>query len=324
MTNSIEIENYKSIKHLKLETARVNVFIGEPNSGKSNILEALGLLSMGVTRNEYFKDILRFDNTGQLFFDSDTNRILKVVTTDLGFSLKLSKQSNGDLDNIFKGEYQTNGKNTSGFDLRFDGSIINSNRQFENTYKYYCYENGPLEQVNFTNYLNPPYGDNLVNILVNNPSLRKIVSDIFKRKDLRLQLNPVDNTIGAVKEVDDIIFNYPYKAVSETIRRFIFYKLAIATNQGSSLIFDEPEAHTFPAYTREIGELIALTEENQFFIATHNPYLLRSIFYKAPQTEVKVFVTTLKNYETQCRAIESDELAELLEQDIDLFFNLPE
>ncbi len=30
----VEIENFKSIKNLKLECKRVNIFIGEPNTGK--------------------------------------------------------------------------------------------------------------------------------------------------------------------------------------------------------------------------------------------------------------------------------------------------
>ena len=40
----VEIKNFKSIKDLRLDCKRINVFIGKPNVGKSNILEALGLL----------------------------------------------------------------------------------------------------------------------------------------------------------------------------------------------------------------------------------------------------------------------------------------
>jgi len=39
--NQVKIENFKSIKSLKLECKRVNVFIGELNTGKSNIIEAI-------------------------------------------------------------------------------------------------------------------------------------------------------------------------------------------------------------------------------------------------------------------------------------------
>ena len=45
MINELEIHNFKSIKDLTLPCKRFNVFIGEANTGKSNILEALGLLS---------------------------------------------------------------------------------------------------------------------------------------------------------------------------------------------------------------------------------------------------------------------------------------
>ncbi len=44
MLENIEISNFKSIKNIKLELGRVNIFIGENGSGKSNILEAVAFL----------------------------------------------------------------------------------------------------------------------------------------------------------------------------------------------------------------------------------------------------------------------------------------
>lgn len=41
MINKIHIQNFKSINDLKLDVGRVNLFIGENGSGKSNLLEAL-------------------------------------------------------------------------------------------------------------------------------------------------------------------------------------------------------------------------------------------------------------------------------------------
>ncbi|NEQ99358.1 MAG: AAA family ATPase, partial [Cyanothece sp. SIO2G6] len=43
MIESIGIKNYKSIVDLQFDVGRVNVFIGENGSGKSNILEAIAL-----------------------------------------------------------------------------------------------------------------------------------------------------------------------------------------------------------------------------------------------------------------------------------------
>jgi AAA15 family ATPase/GTPase len=45
MLEHIEISNFKSIKNIKLDLGRVNIFIGENGSGKSNILEAIAFLS---------------------------------------------------------------------------------------------------------------------------------------------------------------------------------------------------------------------------------------------------------------------------------------
>jgi len=45
MIKRLEIKNFKSIKQLELDCKRVNIFIGGPNSGKSNILEGIGILS---------------------------------------------------------------------------------------------------------------------------------------------------------------------------------------------------------------------------------------------------------------------------------------
>jgi predicted ATP-dependent endonuclease of OLD family len=44
---NIEIKRFKSIQHLKIDGCkRINVFIGYPNTGKSNIFEALSLLAI--------------------------------------------------------------------------------------------------------------------------------------------------------------------------------------------------------------------------------------------------------------------------------------
>jgi AAA15 family ATPase/GTPase len=50
MIRELQIRNFKSVKALDLKCNRVNVFIGEPNTGKSNILETIGLLHLFADR----------------------------------------------------------------------------------------------------------------------------------------------------------------------------------------------------------------------------------------------------------------------------------
>ena len=46
MIKDLKISNFKSIKNLEIEAKRINLFIGAPNVGKSNVLEALSLFNV--------------------------------------------------------------------------------------------------------------------------------------------------------------------------------------------------------------------------------------------------------------------------------------
>lgn len=56
--------------------------------------------------------------------------------------------------------------------------------------------------------------------------------------------------------------------------------LLILERQGVFIVFEEPEAHLFPAAQKELVELISLLaglNENQVIITTHSPYILTSM-----------------------------------------------
>jgi len=125
------------------------------------------------------------------------------------------------------------------------------------------------------------------------------------------------------KQLEDIIIAFPYSLASETLQRLIFYLTAIHSNQNSILAFEEPEAHAFPYYTKYLAEVIALNKnENQYFISTHNPYFLLSMLEKTPKTEIAIFNTQLENYQTKVRALTEDDIKEVLEKGIDIFFDI--
>lgn len=99
--------------------------------------------------------------------------------------------------------------------------------------------------------------------------------------------------------------------------------LAMESNKNTILLFDEPEANTFPYYTKYIAEQFALDETNQYFISTHNPYLLSAIVEKSKVKDVAVFITYMDGqYQTQLKRIEDDKMGEILDLNSDVFFNL--
>ncbi|GHT21985.1 hypothetical protein FACS189430_03060 [Bacteroidia bacterium] len=57
LVSNIHIINFKSIQDIVLEDCRrINLFIGKPNVGKSNILEALTLMGLVGAGNSEFPD----------------------------------------------------------------------------------------------------------------------------------------------------------------------------------------------------------------------------------------------------------------------------
>ena len=59
------------------------------------------------------------------------------------------------------------------------------------------------------------------------------------------------------------IFLIPFHSIADTLQRMIFYKAAIESNQNSVLIFEEPEAHSYPPYISKITQEIINSEQNQ-------------------------------------------------------------
>jgi AAA15 family ATPase/GTPase len=124
------------------------------------------------------------------------------------------------------------------------------------------------------------------------------------------------------KEVDDVLYSFPFESISETMRRIVFYKAALESNKDAILVLDEPEANTFPFYTKYLAERIALDTSNQFFLSTHNPYVLMSIIEKTPQVELAVYATRMQNYRTELQLLTSEQCSEALELGMDFFLNL--
>ena len=312
MIGPVHIQNFKSIKDLSFTAKRVNVFIGEPNTGKSNIIEALAFFSEGL--GSAFKEILRFKATAELFFDQKVTNELVVEAGPWRMNLRYA---NG----TFKGSFSDRGQPRDGFYMK-PGGLQDWRSGPQTTIRFYQFK--PLEIFgnDQPGVLNPPYGDNLVAILYSNEALRQRIGAIIREKGFRLQLKPTEHELLIAKDVNEELYSYPWTSVSETLRRVAFLIAALETNKKSTLLLDEPESNTFPFYTKYLAERIALDGSNQFLLTTHNPYLLSSIVEKTPAKDLAVFVTRMEKFETKVKPIPDKNLPELLELDSDAFFNL--
>jgi hypothetical protein len=179
-------------------------------------------------------------------------------------------------------------------------------------------------QLNYPEYgsLTPPFGQNLVTVLYTNKNLRRRVSDLFRQSNFRLEIKPVEMQMLLAKSVDDELYSFPYDSISETWRRIVFYMAILETNQNATILLDEPEANTFPFYTAYLAERIALDETNQFFLTTHNPYILSSIVGKTPVKDLNVFVTSMEGFATTVKQVSVEGLSKILDYGPDAFLNL--
>src|SRR5690349_17499411 len=80
MIKEVLIYNFKSIKRAYLKTRKVNLLIGYPNVGKSNILEALSLLSSYQSCQKLMEGYIRYDDLENLFYENDPSSGLVVAT----------------------------------------------------------------------------------------------------------------------------------------------------------------------------------------------------------------------------------------------------
>ncbi|MEZ4775324.1 MAG: AAA family ATPase [Bacteroidia bacterium] len=356
--NEVEIKNFKSIKNLKTDCARVNVFIGKPNVGKSNILEAISLLGAHYSQNEqkYLSEFIRYEEISNLFYDDDLlNRV--EVNTDKGRSILRSHNNNINQVDLLIG----NGAWVEEV-INFTGSI----RDIENTYKtahkkesllpetptieslyksfgmsgnltgdisdlvlstfnlVKKYQFGTLTSFpnKFPYFLLPPNGSNLFTIVDHNKELRKEIAEIFAEYGLQFVAYKKENKFEIEKNIDGYVSKFHYSSMADTFQRLVFYFAAIDSNKQSVLILEEPEVHSFPPYTKELSDRIIDSVDNQFFITTHSPYLLQNLISNLDASELNVFITYFENYQTKIRKLTEEELRKVSQFSMDIFFNL--
>ncbi|MFH0938279.1 MAG: AAA family ATPase [Planctomycetota bacterium] len=213
MITTLDIKGFKSVKDIHLDCKRINIFIGEPNTGKSNILEALGFLSW-CARGGSLKDYVRVDSARDLFYDGmmekDGWRInLKLESKDAPLFIKAEISGN---THAFYGSDKT----PFLYLLQAESVPMNAQKQFEfiRFYRFKTLTKFPDEAVG---YLKTPDGSNLVSLLYSSKALRQLAADYFQNSGMTFVVKPHEKQIELLKQSEGVAVSVPYHLSSDTL-----------------------------------------------------------------------------------------------------------
>lgn len=312
--NNIHISNFKSIRQASIEDCNViNVFIGKPNAGKSNLLEALGLFGCIAANNSFsFLDQVRLGVLSEIFFEHNSKDVVKLEldTNRIVLGFNLYKH----FDNI---NVRTIKENLEYSDFN------NLDIGFVKLKKYQFKENVTSKGVDIES-LDSPFGSNLFQLLNVNKDLRKVVSEILSWSNLKLLIEKSTNELKIFKDYGDgTFFSLSYSLIADTIQRLIFYKIAIQSNENTSLLFEEPEAHCFEPYIQEFTNSVKYDKNNnQFFIVTHSDFIIQE-FLRDEESKAKTNIYLVNNVsgETKVKLMQREKNEDVYELGMNPFFN---
>ncbi len=350
--SNLSIKNFKSIKNLDLKCKRINLFIGKPNAGKSNILEALSMYSgcYETNKERFLHSFIRFNTVHDLFHYRDLDKQVEVVS-DIGFVTLRHYRGIGNFifatgDNIkpfHENEFsegsindylnkmmpQTSTKKDSALSpfllYLTELSYTNQNdfrQQAQSPVKKYDFKKIEATNNRFSLFLLPD-GSNIYQLLEMYKELSDYAGQFFEEYGMEFLMKHVEKRMAIFRKVGKVIYELGIELTPDTFQRLLYNLTAIKSNTNSVLLFEEPESHSFPPYIQEFTNQIIQSDTNQFFLTTHSPYLLNTFLQdKSIAKDLNVIVTWFDKFETKIKILSQKEISEIYGNGIDIFFNM--
>lgn len=342
----ITIENYKSIDHCSIDNCNeINLLVGPPNSGKSNIIENLSvstelfyhtpllIKSKFSTENKInsLKEQFRFSSPFDLFYNSKLDYpicanckiefsnekllISRIELSDKEIKKNILKPANS----IISKHHYINKINELWIDFfHTDFEEIGSNI---NCYKFKSFD----KNSTFNNkQLLPIYGENLGEVIYFNEELQKYIQSELQKVGMSLSIIKNDKTPKAqLTDKNGVSLLFDFYMLADTFQRIVFYKAAILSNKESILLFEEPEAHCYEPYMIDfVKDILYCGNDNQYFIVTHSDFILQE-FLRDEENRQRTNIYMVKNESNQGTKVKliNKENKDVYNYGMNVFFN---
>ena len=320
----LRISRFKSIRQLDLACRKVNVFIGPPDSGKTNVLEALNFLSRLAWRQPIDGSLRLTQDPGldALFFEQFFDQPLSIEVDHIKVTAQLSGAERRMKIRLLVGE-----NDNGGGEIEF-GQPLQTAIALLQPVRYYAYAGAERWQYT-TNPLQDgtiiatPSGENLTYVARHTKAVYDFLKEVVSTLEWKVRFDQVSKRFRLSEVRDDDIVDYNIELLSDSIKRFFFFGSILLTSTNAVLVFDEPDVQAFPPYPKELGRLIAEDQQNQFFLTTHNPYILSELVEKTPTQDLAIFVCRRRaEHGTELHMLDDSQVKQIIDWGSDTFFNL--
>lgn len=305
---NIEIKNFRGIDHLKIDDfARVNVFLGQNNSGKSTVLEALLLLmgmsnpdlplSLNKSRTRNFR-IAYLQETRYQFYNLDLNNKPEFYSEQFDGLRRHLQVRLLHIDDEANGEALLNGQSVvsdpvrvpNTIEMLFDVTNSQGTKHFRSSLSVnqadVISRQEPAKEYVEKNYAVLFSSDLLSSNLTND------LSELFKRKQknqLLSYLQLFDSRINSIDILNnDVYISYsdvremlPVSMSGDGLRRYLNIVAGSANPMNTAILIDEIDNGLHYSAYKKLWEAIfalATATNKQIFVTTHSKETLYQLY----------------------------------------------
>ncbi len=326
MLDRIRIQNFRVLKNLEINGFRnINIFIGEPNTGKTSILEALYIYFGDLKKDNSILEILESrrmiiddDCFKSLFYDYMAGKENKIV---------FNGKYNGDDEYTSLDIYNDNTLSTN-FDLTHDNIISKGIDTLKCEYKKGKNITDEIhisksffnpQQIQFQTQItkNTTPRANVASFICNGnfehvrEHLKNILEDRNKKNDFIQRYKKFSEDIEEISflgekiavQIQGLNKSINFKLMGQGFQRYVYIQSAICDNKKYIMIDEIENGLHFESIDMLVNTMLE-AHDIQFFITTHNKELLQKIAKIFTKKQVDDRLAVFKVYKNQERNIE--------------------